>query len=356
MLLIPNSFHSYQIAKSSNSNFEAIAINLILGKNKFGIILTYRPPNKYDPLFLTNWISFFNSLNIQYSDYILLGDFNFPDIDWVNNSVAGNAADSDFLNFVIVNGLNQIILEPTRKNNILDLVIESYKGLISNYNLLPPFYNSDHLQIEIALNLSFKSKDFHAKRPNFRKADFLSMKYSIVRYNWHSIFSHCKNVDEMYECFMSIIIIMIINLILLYVPNTSPRKTSKLPKYIINLRHKRLKLHRSFKSNNNAQDKEACKELAKVIKCETKIFFRNQENKILENGTDRAFWGFVKSKMTAHSNIPALVKDDKVIVDNEIKVEIFNKYFCSVYNLDDGNPPPIRREFTHTIFFGRYAF
>ena len=57
-----------------------------------------------------------------------------------------------------------------------------------------------------------------------------------------------------------------------------------------------------------------------------------------------------------HSNIPVLVKDDKVIVDNEIKVEIFNKYFCSVYNLDDGNPPPIRREFTHTIFLDDMLF
>ena len=56
------------------------------------------------------------------SDYILVDDFNFRDIDWVNSS-SPHELDSIFLNTLTENAFTQLVEEPTRGTNILDLVL-----------------------------------------------------------------------------------------------------------------------------------------------------------------------------------------------------------------------------------------
>ena len=53
---------------------------------------------------------------------IMLGDFNFPDIDWTNPYFSCTHA----IPLISLSGclfLNQQVLEPTRKSNILDLIL-----------------------------------------------------------------------------------------------------------------------------------------------------------------------------------------------------------------------------------------
>jgi hypothetical protein len=57
---------------------------------------------------------------------MLRGDFNCPDIDWSNRHVKRKAHDIDVQKAVIditINiGMTQVHNEPTRKNNLLDLI------------------------------------------------------------------------------------------------------------------------------------------------------------------------------------------------------------------------------------------
>ena len=58
---------------------------------------------------------------------ILRDDFNLPDINWDNNTMKtnpqyGNQMNSKLVEITTENDLTQIVSEPTRGNNILDLM------------------------------------------------------------------------------------------------------------------------------------------------------------------------------------------------------------------------------------------
>ena len=66
---------------------------------------------------------------------ILGGDFNLPDINWDNNTVKTNPQYGIQMNLKLVeiateNDLTQIVSEPTRGNNILDLMFTNNPGLL----------------------------------------------------------------------------------------------------------------------------------------------------------------------------------------------------------------------------------
>ena len=57
---------------------------------------------------------------------VIMGDFNLSYFDW-SIQLQTPAAGSKLLQFIADNGLSQLVKEPTRQNNILDLVITIYK-------------------------------------------------------------------------------------------------------------------------------------------------------------------------------------------------------------------------------------
>ena len=60
--------------------------------------------------------------SIDTENCILLGDFNFRNIDWPTLSSTRNI-DNKFLDTIKDNLLNQVVTEPTRGENILDLAL-----------------------------------------------------------------------------------------------------------------------------------------------------------------------------------------------------------------------------------------
>ena len=60
---------------------------------------------------------------------VIMGDFNLPHIDWSLQRPTP-APGSKLLQFLADNGLSQHVQEPTRRNNILDLVITTEEALL----------------------------------------------------------------------------------------------------------------------------------------------------------------------------------------------------------------------------------
>ena len=54
-------------------------------------------------------------------NYIIVGDFNFPDINW-NNGNSNSVNGKEFFNIVSSLGGSQLISQPTRGSSILDLL------------------------------------------------------------------------------------------------------------------------------------------------------------------------------------------------------------------------------------------
>ena len=68
-------------------------------------------------------------------DCVIMGDFNHGQIDW-KSLTSANDEDRQFLSLVQDCGLKQCVKEPTRGENILDIVLSSHNVLVDKVNVI----------------------------------------------------------------------------------------------------------------------------------------------------------------------------------------------------------------------------
>lgn len=119
----------------------------------------YRPPNS--PATFTSELHDVINLVItrfQRSPVFLLGDFNFPHINWSPNGATLHSCatlERDFLDMCTFFNLSQLVYDPTRiaenVESVLDLVLTSAPDLCSDITYLPGL--SDHLFLHFCLDV-----------------------------------------------------------------------------------------------------------------------------------------------------------------------------------------------------------
>ena len=67
------------------------------------------------------------------------------------------------------------MLEPTRGDNVLDIVLSSQKELVDNVKIHEPLGNNDHNKIHFYIKIKSESKNKKQSR-NFRKGKYKDMK------------------------------------------------------------------------------------------------------------------------------------------------------------------------------------
>ena len=67
--------------------------------------------------------------------------------------------DKQFLFLIQDSFLTQHVLEPTRGENVLDIVLSSQKELVDNVKIFEPLGNSEHNQIHFDINVKSESKN-----------------------------------------------------------------------------------------------------------------------------------------------------------------------------------------------------
>ena len=96
--------------------------------------------------------------------FLLVGDFNYPGIDWQEMSASG---DGELYGYF----LHQHVRQATRGANILDLVVSSEEDLVDDLRIGSPIGGSDQVSIEFRLNLSWRAKEKNNIGLDYRKAD-----------------------------------------------------------------------------------------------------------------------------------------------------------------------------------------
>ena len=121
-----------------------------------------------------------SKVNDDDKDIVLLGDFNLPTINWTVPSAPTSSSSIDvyFLDSILHNySLNQHVTKPTRKDNILDLVLSSFEELhiFNGENIL----DSDHSSLTLDIPLFWSSPcKFTSQRKVYKlkKADWYDIK------------------------------------------------------------------------------------------------------------------------------------------------------------------------------------
>ena len=109
-----------------------------------------------------------------------MGDFNHGHIQWKSlESTRGE--DQQFLFLIQDSFLTQHVLEPTRGDNVLDIVLSAQKELVDNVKIHEPLGNSDHNQIHFDINVKSESKNKKTYRRNFHKGNYKGMRKYLAK-------------------------------------------------------------------------------------------------------------------------------------------------------------------------------
>ena len=102
---------------------------------------------------------------------------------------------------ILCNSFDQIVTIPTRKNNILDLVLCRNLDPLPYVNIIPPLIDTDHKFIQFCLpiysmNNKVKESIYHR---NFQKANYYDINEYIMNINWALELSRFTNVNDRYD-------------------------------------------------------------------------------------------------------------------------------------------------------------
>ena len=252
-----NNSVGYKVLLSySNSICEVLIVQTY--KPDAVLVNMYRPPNATSITFndiVQKTESTIDSLESPLPNIIIVGDFNFPGIDWgaANQDHVNNISDlielRDFL------CLEQMITQPTRQNNVLDLLF--CDSSIVNSIVIDKTVVSDHNIIRVNTNITTAKKGPNKtlnpavsifEQINFFKADWNGINSDIMTANLTEQLE-CLPIEESLNCFMK----AIGNICAKNSPIKTPthKQISKFFKQRKTLMRKRTKLRKSLNRNHD---------------------------------------------------------------------------------------------------------
>ena len=120
------------------SALKALLIILVEGTVLY-LMTVYRSPNfDSERHFCTEFKKFLHDGNLLSKNLLIVGDFNFPYIDYLNHKITvSNKCSLKFLKFCLTSSLQQLVSEPTRNRNILNLFFVSNDQLVAEVSVMP---------------------------------------------------------------------------------------------------------------------------------------------------------------------------------------------------------------------------
>ena len=311
--------------------------------------LVYRPPDTSfeDSVVLFNHI--FDCLQ-NVSQYLLLGDFNLPDISW-SDFTTRTQISQEFLTMCFKLGAQQCVDFSTRGNNILDLILCSDISIIDKVLPEPPFCTSDHISILCKMIYCSDMPFDNISKPCFKKADYGVINAFLATLNWDTIFENCNNTAEYWLAFKNVLNTVIYN----FVPFVNVSRSKKyVPWFNNRLKHLRAVKQRKWRKYVNSRNivtHAQYKQSAEQFRSEYISAKCNYEKNIFSNELSSGkFYGYVKSQSKVNISIPCIRKEDDTLLTSDYdKACEFLKYFSSVFVTDDNNFPDFNPPCTENL-------
>ena len=175
------------------SHLELLYVDVLISRVKQHFILRYNPPG-FTSEVLNDLCGCLEVLcDIDYVSSIIDG-FNMPDIVWNNLGIQPTKC-AAFINFVLNNGVQQLVNAPTRDNNILNLILCNDNFAVTGIVHLPPFSTSDHSYLAWQnwfLKANNKNDTEHIANYssfNFAKADYDKLRNYFSDVDWLIVFA-----------------------------------------------------------------------------------------------------------------------------------------------------------------------
>ena len=184
------------------------------------------------------------------NEFILLGDFNLPEIDWLNTRALRQFdVYTLFMDIVQDSFLTQLVKEPTRESNILDLVLTTSPDSITDLSIGESF--SDHNSI----NFSLSGKPYVQRKSQrlfycYDKADWDHLRSLLSYIPWDCVFFD-DNINQNWACWKDLLFTAVDECI----PKRKGNKKPNAPwitKKLIALCKKKRSLYKRARRSNKA--------------------------------------------------------------------------------------------------------
>ena len=155
-------------------NNETLWVEVVNGRDRLLLGCIYRTPSlsREETNLIFQEIS---AAATRCNNVCIMGDFNYRNIDWVNN--VGDSEAEEFLDVINDNFLRQLVNVPTRENNILDLILTDRDDLVNNLEVGGRLGNSDHEEIRFNIKWECRLKNENkALVPDFRRGNYEALR------------------------------------------------------------------------------------------------------------------------------------------------------------------------------------
>jgi len=256
--------------------------------------------------------------NHRCGNIMIMGDFNYPSIDFRNQSVSeGPMSDaSKFFDKCQDLCLLQHVYDPTRFRegqcpSCLDYLFTDEENLIHNLQYLPPFGKSDHVVLQWELTVFAQELISHLKKLNYWKGDYSAISHHLRTINWSEHFRG-KSVIDMWICFKDIVT----DLIDTYIPPKSDKFRKKKGHWLSSSTIKMIKQRDSmwkkyvrFKSGKNFEE---YKKIRNKVTSMVRDDANSHRKSLLHDfkGKPKKLYGYMRNLQTVKDITTVLRKPD----------------------------------------------
>ena len=334
LFLIQNALEVEYLDNFSSKEVESIWCLLKLNHFSIHLGLFYRPPNYNNE---QNKILFDEiRRHLNFKNLIILGDFNFPCIDW--KALTSSYHSEEFLELCLDGFLTQMVHDSTRNDNILDLVLTSDELLVTDVYISTPFSGSDHNSIFFTIPGAHVKPDCKQAIPDFNKGNYIKMREAVSNVDWIELLND-KDTDTSWSIFKN----LLADLQERHVPIKKTKKPK--PKWFNNnikiLISRKRNAWRRYKKSRQHRDYLIFKDLEKHLKIKIRLQKANLEEHLAVNinNNPKAFYAYSNSKN--FSPIPALIVGNSTVNLDKEKANALNDFFHSVYSKEKDDKVPI---------------
>ena len=300
----------------------------------FGVF--YRPPS-IDSKCLEILQRNLESLS-HLSNIILVGDFNFKDIDWKNNLFLNYSINYELFSDILSdNFLNQMVLQQTRGDNILDLILTNHSDMVSDVEVGEPI--SDHNIVTFKTNINpYQRKSSKREFYNFEKGDWSGLNELFRHVPWECVFVS-NDINEVWNAWVDLVNAAVDQC----VPKKSKKKNRLAPwisNDIIRLARKKKRFYKKAKASDNADLWSKYKKVNNMIKkkCNTARweYLKDLGSNMHDNKECKLFWNYVNPKRKGSNDLTVIKMDNGSTLTDEREIsECMNEFFASVFTREN---------------------
>ena len=331
-LYVHNDLNCVQRDDIFEPNFpETIWCNISCNGGNTLVGVCYRAPNSLQ----INDEAFYLLINkVSTEEVVIMGDFNFPALDWGRPESIDDS--HPFIECLSNNFLTQLVEEPTRAKNFLDLVLCSDPSLVENISVGEPFETSDHQLVTFSLTTKEFSRKHTKHFYNYFKADYDEIRQYARSKNWDADLS-IITADEIWTKLQGDLIEIRDKFVPLSKPK--PSKCKWATRRVKRLREAKKRAWLNYiKSGKDNKLYEIYKEkLRKSVQENNRakiVFEKNLADNIKKDS--KSFYAYVRSKQRSKVRVGPL-KDStgNIVSDSRAIADLLNSYFSSVFTIEN---------------------